>query len=125
MYLPSNQVDIFLLWAVCICLCTGGYVSDFPLSFSRLHLYIKEEKEEEEEGCVCVCGWPYSCITQSPQLEKCYHSSTGRWKSKKSGRVGKRERVIRGQWGMREIERHQRHGFPPVHLSTQNKQASH
>ena len=75
--------------------------------------------------CVCVSVWPYSCITQSPQLEKCYHSSTGRWKSKKSGQVGKRERAIRGQWGMRESEWHQRHGFPPVHLSTQNKQASH
>lgn len=36
-----------------------------------------------------------------------------------------RANVIRGQWGMKESEYHQRHGFPPVHLSTQNKQASH
>lgn len=37
----------------------------------------------------------------------------------------KREELIRGQRGRRESEWHQRHGFPPVHLSTQNKQGSH
>lgn len=31
----------------------------------------------------------------------------------------------RGQQGMKKRRRHQRHGFPPVHLSTLNKQSSH